>query len=139
MPHLGLPHLPELAVWQWLLGAACAFFIGVAKTGVPGFGILVVPVMVLAVGDARASAGWLLPLFCAGDLFAVFYYRRHAEARRLFSLFPWVVLGMAVGAVVLGAPEAFLRPLVGVITLVMIAIYVARQRRERASASHGVG
>jgi uncharacterized membrane protein YfcA len=128
-----MPHLPALAAWQWLLGGACAFFIGVAKTGVPGFGILVVPLMVLAVGDARASAGWLLPLFCAGDLFAIFYYRGHAEARRLFSLFPWVVVGMAVGAVVLGAPEAFLRRLVGVITLAMIAIYVAKNRRESVS------
>jgi uncharacterized membrane protein YfcA len=128
-------HLPALAAWQWLLGGACAFFIGVAKTGVPGFGILVVPLMVLAVGDARASAGWLLPLFCAGDLFAVFYYRGHAEARRLFSLLPWVVVGMAVGAVVLGAPEVFLRRLVGLITLSMIATYVARSRRESASAS----
>jgi uncharacterized membrane protein YfcA len=134
---VSLPHLPVLATWQWLLGAACAFFIGVAKTGVPGFGILVVPVMVLAVGDARASAGWLLPLFCAGDLFAVFYYRGHAEARRLFSLFPWVVAGMALGAIVLGAPEQFLRRLVGVIILSMIAVYVVRQRKDPTEASEG--
>jgi uncharacterized membrane protein YfcA len=132
------PHLPVLASWQWLLGAACAFFIGVAKTGVPGFGILVVPLMVLTVGDARASAGWLLPLFCAGDIFAVIYYRRHAEARRLFSLFPWVTVGMAVGAVVLGAPEQFLRHLVGVIILLMIGVYLARGRAESALASDDV-
>jgi uncharacterized membrane protein YfcA len=133
-----MPHLPALAAWQWLLGAACAFFIGVAKTGVPGFGILVVPLMVIAVGDARASAGWLLPLFCAGDLFAVFYYRGHAEAKRLFSLFPWVVAGMAVGAVVLGAPETFLRRLVGIITLLMIAIYLAKSRRESPTTSDSI-
>lgn len=137
MHQLALPHLPVLATWQWLLGASCAFFVGVAKTGVPGFITLVVPLMVLAVGDARASAGWLLPLLCVGDLFAVVYYWRHAEARRLFSLFPWVAVGMAVGAVVLGAPEHFLRRLVGVITLLMIGVYLARSRTSPALPSEG--
>ena len=66
-----------------------------AKTGVPGLGIFVVPLMVLAVGDARQSAGWLLPLLCVADVFAVVAYRRHAEARQLFSLVPWVLVGMA--------------------------------------------
>jgi uncharacterized protein len=119
--------LPALSAWQWLLGMVCAFFVGVAKTGVPGFGILVVPLMVLAVGDARLSAGWLLPLLCAGDLFGVFYYRRHAQVRRLFSLTPWVLVGMAAGAVALGAPEQYLRRLVGAIVLVMIALHLARR------------
>jgi uncharacterized membrane protein YfcA len=125
---VNLPELwPALSAWQWLLGMACAFFVGVAKTGVPGFGILVVPLMVLAVGDARQSAGWLLPLLCAGDLFAVAYYRRHAQVRRLFSLTPWVLVGMGVGAVALGAPELFLRRLVGGIVLFMIALHLARR------------
>ena len=52
------------------LAALAAVLIGVAKTGVPGFGILVVPLMVLAVGDARQSAGWLLPLLCVADVSA---------------------------------------------------------------------
>jgi uncharacterized membrane protein YfcA len=95
--------------------------------------------MVLAVGDARASAGWLLPLFCAGDIFAVVYYRGHAEARRLFSLFPWVMAGMAVGAVVLGAPEQLLRHLVGVIILLMIAVYLTRPRTASSTSSDRMG
>jgi len=56
--------MPALAIWQWALGATCAALIGVAKTGVPGVGILVVPLMVFTAGQARASAGWLLPLLC---------------------------------------------------------------------------
>ena len=49
-------------VARFALAALAAVLIGVAKTGVPGFGILAVPIMVLAVGDARHAAGWLLPL-----------------------------------------------------------------------------
>ncbi|HKQ70305.1 MAG TPA: sulfite exporter TauE/SafE family protein [Polyangiaceae bacterium] len=129
--------VPTLLPWQWLLGATCAFLVGVAKTGVPGFGILVVPLMVLAVGNARASAGWLLPLLCAGDLFAVIHYRRHAEARRLFSLLPWVIVGMAAGTLVLRAPEPIVRRFVAAIILLMIAIYVTRRRQSLARPPEG--
>lgn len=121
--------VPELAAWQWAAGAVCAFFVGVAKTGVPGLGILVVPLMVLMVGDARQSAGWLLPVLCTADLFAVYYWRRNTAARRLFSLAPWVVAGMALGAGALGFRESVLRPVVGVIVLVMLALYVRRRLR----------
>jgi uncharacterized protein len=104
-------------------------FVGVSKTGVPGLSILVVPLMVLTVGDARHSAGWLLPLMCTADIFAVIYWRRNPAAKRLFSLAPWVVAGMAAGAAALGLSERVLRPVVGVIVLVMLAIYLIRRWR----------
>jgi uncharacterized protein len=119
---------PDLSLGQWLLGGLCAFSVGMAKTGVPGLGILVVPLMVLAVGDARQSAGWLLPLLCIADVFAVVYYRRHAHTRRLFHLAPWVAVGMAAGALALGASERYLRPLVGAIVLAMILLHLRRRR-----------
>jgi uncharacterized membrane protein YfcA len=119
--------MPDLAWWQWTLAALCAFNVGVAKTGVPGLGILVIPTMVLVVGDARESAGWLLPILCMADLFAVFYYRRHAAAGRLFSLTPWVLAGMALGALALALPERTIRPLIGVIVLVMLFAYLWRK------------
>ncbi len=121
--------IPRLAAWQWTVGLVCAFFVGVAKTGVPGLGILVVPLMVLAVGDVRQSAGWLLPVLCTADLFAVYYWRHNRAARRMFSLAPWVVAGMALGAAALGLSERMLRPVVGVIVLVMLALHVRRRLR----------
>jgi uncharacterized protein len=119
--------MPELAWWQWTLGALAAFFVGVAKTGVPGLGILVVPMMVLAVGDARASAGWLLPVLCMADVFAVVYWRRHAAASRLFSLAPWVVAGLVGGAFALALPEQTIRVIVGVIVSLMLLAYLRRR------------
>ncbi|MBC8133644.1 MAG: sulfite exporter TauE/SafE family protein [Deltaproteobacteria bacterium] len=114
--------IPDLAPWQWIVGATVAVLVGIAKTGVPGVGTLAVPLMVLTVGDARHSAGWLLPLLCVADLFAVAIYRRHAYARRLFVLLPWVLGGMIAGAVALYAPERVMRPTVAVIVLIMIAV-----------------
>jgi len=131
--------MPVLTPWQWALGIVSALFVGIAKTGVPGLSILVVPLMVLAVGDARQSAGWLLPLLCTADIFAVIYWRKHAAATRLFSLAPWVLLGMAFGAAALGLSEKVLRPMVGCIVLVMLAIYLVRRQRPAAMrlADHG--
>lgn len=120
--------MPDLPLWKWLLGACCAFNVGVAKTGVPGLGILVIPLFVFTVGDARLSAGWLLPILISADVFAVFYYRRHAAANRLFSLLPWVIAGLAAGAYVLRFNDAVLRPLVGGIIFVMLCIYLLRKR-----------
>lgn len=120
--------MPDLPLYKWLLGALCALSVGVAKTGVPGFGILSVPVFVLTVGDARLSAAWLLPLLICADAFAVVYYRRHAAAAALFTLLPWVVAGMAGGAIMLRYPDELIRPVVGSISLIMLLLFLWRQR-----------
>jgi len=128
--------VPDLALWQWITGAICAFSIGAAKTGVPGFGILVIPVMVLVVGDARLSAGWMLPILCTADIFAIAYWRRHAAVGRLFSLAPWVLIGIAGGAAVLSFPDRVLRPLVGAIILAMLVLYLVRRMRPESAPAH---
>jgi uncharacterized membrane protein YfcA len=119
--------VPSLELWQWLLGALCSFSVGVAKTGVPGLGILVVPMIVLTVGNAKSSAAWLLPILCTADVFAVIYWRRHAAAGRLFSLVPWTLAGMAAGAVALSLPEKTLKPVIGGIIVFMLIAYLVRR------------
>ncbi|MEJ7608339.1 MAG: TSUP family transporter, partial [Bryobacteraceae bacterium] len=120
--------MPELTLLQWILGTCSAYMVGVAKTGVPGLGILVVPMMVLAVGDAKQSAGWLLPILCLADVFAVIYWRRHAAASKLFSLLPWVVCGMIAGSFALTLHERVLRNIVGAIIFAMLSVYLYRRR-----------
>ena len=111
--------------------------VGVAKTGMPGVGILAIPLMVLTVGDTRQSAGWLLPILCTADLFAVFYWRRHAAANKLFAMAPWVVVGMGGGWAALYLPERILRPMVGVIVLVMLTLYLYRRYKSDLRPAHG--
>jgi uncharacterized membrane protein YfcA len=96
---------------------------------VPGLGTLVVPMIVFTVGDARASAAWLLPILCTADIFAVVYWRRHAAARKLFTLLPWVAIGMAGGAAALTLSERAIRMIVAVIILSMLALYLWRKAR----------
>jgi uncharacterized membrane protein YfcA len=120
--------LPDLVAWQWALIAFSAFGIGMAKTGVPGLGILAVPLAVLAVGDARKSSGWLLPLLILADILAVWIYRKNPSARAVFGLAQWVLGGMVVGALVLSYPEAVIRPIVGVILMVILTLFLLRRR-----------
>ena len=101
--------------------------IGVAKTGAPGVGTMVAPLMVLTVGDARLAAAWTLPVLSTADVFAVAYWRRHAEARQLFSLIPWVLAGIAGGAVALSLNELVIRRIIGVIIVGMLLVYLWRR------------
>ena len=54
----------------WAIGALAAFLVGVAKTGVPGMGILVVPIVAM-IFPAKQSVGALLPLLVCGDIAGV--------------------------------------------------------------------
>jgi len=113
-------HTIELG--QWVILAASAFAIGLSKTGLPGVGILVVPLLALAF-PAKASVGLLLPILIFADLFAVGYYRRHGQWQHLAKLLPSAVAGIAIGYAVLSRISSeTLKPLIGIIVLVMLAI-----------------
>jgi uncharacterized membrane protein YfcA len=127
--------MPHLAAWQWILGAFCALMIGVAKTGVPGIATVVIPLMVITVGDARLSAAWILPILMMADVYAVVYWRRHTAARRLFSLVPWVLVGMLAGAAALSLPERSLRLIVAAIVLIMLGFFLRRRWKPEAEVT----
>lgn len=120
--------MPHFAFWQWLLGGFSAFTLGAAKTGLPGGGTLAIPMMVLVVGNARYAAAWTAPILSTGDIFAVFYWRRHADARKLLSLIPWVVLGGTGGAFALNLDEHLLRRVVASIVGAMLVLFVLQRR-----------
>jgi uncharacterized protein len=120
--------IPNLAPWQWLLGAFSAPAIGVAKTGLPGLGSFVAPLMVLTVGDARYAAAWTLPILSTADVFAVLFWHKHADARKLFSLIPWVAAGMLAGAIALGLSEHTLRRVIGCVVVLMLVVHIVRRR-----------
>ena len=79
--------LSDYTQQQILLITLCAFLVGVSKTGVPGIGILNVPLMALGF-SAKMSTGLLLPLLAMADIFpAVVYYHRHAHWHHIWRLF----------------------------------------------------
>ncbi len=124
---------------QYLLAAAAALMVGFSKTGLPGTGILVVPIMALIFASTRESIGLLLPMLIVGDIFAVAYYKRHAQWKQLWRLFPWVAPGMAAGYLLLlwTRDKSFdLAPLLGAIVLALVIVDLLRMRYQWVNMPH---
>ena len=118
---------------QWIIGIIAALTVGITKTGLPGVGILIVPLMALVFGG-RLSVGATLPLLIFGDIFAVLWYRQHARWDNLRGLLPWVMVGIAVGVGLLwytgvqGGRVDWLNIIIGVLVLAMMAVSLARRQ-----------
>lgn len=126
---------------QWILGLTAALLVGFSKTGMPGVGILVVPMLAAAFGG-RISVGVMLPLLILGDCFAVYWYRRHARWDQLGPLIPWVLPGMGLGALALWAlgkqssGKDLMDVLIGSLVLGMLAVHLARMRLKDRMVPH---
>lgn len=123
----------HLELWQWVIGLSAALFVGISKTGVPGVGIVIVPLLAFGFGG-RLSAGVMLPMLIMGDMFAVGWYRQHAQWDKLVGLLPWVYSGVAIGTVVLwktGQSKSLKDPtdtIIGVLVLVMLVLHLLRNK-----------
>ena len=59
-------------------------------------------------------------MLLVGNVFAVAWYRQHADWGRLLRLLPYVLLGMLPGVFVLWARGNRLRPVIGILVLAML-------------------
>jgi uncharacterized protein len=116
-----------LSAGKWALASVTAFFVGVAKTGLPGLGILLPPLFA-EVLPARVSTGALLPLLITADAFAVLFWRRHGSWSHLVRLLPWAVVGIIAGYFALGrVNDQQMRYVMGAVVLVMLGVNVYRE------------
>ena len=106
----------------FLIALGCCLLLGIAKSGIKGVAVLIVTGLALVYG-ARESTGILMPLLICGDIFAVFYYKRHVEWIYLVKLLPWMIIGVLIG-VVLGKdlPEELFRMGMALIILFSVAM-----------------
>ena len=120
--------LPDYSSLQWWILGAVAFFVGISKTGLPGIGIIIVPLLAM-VFPSRMSTGLLLPILAMADIFAVSYYRRHADWKIILRLLPWALAGIGLGTVLVRQiNDDVMRPLIGSIILVLLILNYFRQR-----------
>ncbi len=105
-----------------------ALFIGMAKTGVHGAGMLAVPLLANIFGG-QSSSGIMLPMLILADALAVMYYHRHASWHHLRILFPWSAVGVVLGTIVgIYIDDGVFKIIMAVIILVSVVIMVWLER-----------
>ena len=119
----------DLSVIQWIWVMIAAIFVGMAKTAIGRFPILVVPILA-AVFGGKDSTGILLPMLIVGDIFAVFYYNRHADWKQIRRLMPWVLLGIIIGALVgHWVNDKIFKILISVVVLICLGIMLLLSKK----------
>jgi uncharacterized membrane protein YfcA len=118
----------DVDLFGWFVISVSAIVVGVSKTGMPGLGILPVPLMALAF-STRESTGLLLGILILADLFAITYHRRNAKWRHVLQLLPAALAGIVAGYFGLRViNDQQLKPIIGGIVLVMLALNYWRTR-----------
>jgi len=118
----------DLSPVGWVVVALSAVMMGITKIGIPGLGILVVPLMA-GVLPARSSVGVLLGILILADLFAAGYHRHNAKWIHVLRLLPAAFAGIAAGYFGLKVVnDEQLKPIIGGIVLVMLGINYWRTR-----------
>jgi uncharacterized membrane protein YfcA len=114
----------QVQSYQWVLAIASGLAIGMAKAGLNGLSLLFIPLMALSFGG-KASTGIILPMLCVGDIFAVAWYRRHAEVEYLLKLLPSTLAGMAAGVAVGGSlSDDSFRLMLGCIIALLLGLMI---------------
>ncbi|MEM9142888.1 MAG: sulfite exporter TauE/SafE family protein [Bacteroidota bacterium] len=85
-----------MSITAWALALAAAFVIGLSKAGIKGIAVINVTLMALAFG-AKESTGLVVPLLVVADVFAVYYYNRHAQWGYILRFLPWILAGVLIG------------------------------------------
>jgi hypothetical protein len=123
--------MDDLSLLHWIALAISGMIIGVTKTGIPGVGILAIPLTAM-VFQGRTALGFVLPLLMVADLIAVVYYRRNVVWRYLLPLIPWALGGIIIGYFLLGViTDRQLLRFIGIMVLVILALHNWRQYRAR--------
>ncbi len=114
-----------------IVGALAAFVVGLSKTGLPGAGLVAVPLFA-TIYEGRLIPGATLPILLFADLFAVGWYRQHTRWDLLRPLAGWVGLGYVAGIVffvVVGGATRGIEVMIGGIILVIVAMQAWRMLR----------
>ncbi len=85
---------PDLTFW--ILATIATFLVGASKGGLPGVGILSVPILALAVSPVVA-AGLLLPLYIVSDIYGLWLYRNSYELRVIKIVVAAAAIGVLFG------------------------------------------
>jgi uncharacterized protein len=115
----------------WGFAALATFIVGASKGGVPGIGILSVPVLSQAVSPVVA-AGLLLPIYIISDVYGLWLYRKNYDVRNIKLVVAAATIGILIGwATAQYNSDALTKLIVGGIGFWFAADIFIKQRRKK--------
>lgn len=129
--------IPIIDPWFYVAAIPAVILVGLSKGGFGGtLAMLAVPILTLAISPIQA-AGIMLPILVLMDIVALFAYRGRADWKCLSIMLPAAVVGIMVGwAAAAHVEDNFIRLLVGVTSLIFVADYVLKRRKQAAASGH---
>lgn len=113
----------------WILAGLAAFFVGGSKGGLPGVGVLGVPILALSISPVTA-AGLLLPILIISDVYGLWLYRKSYDLWNIKLMVVAATIGIAVGwATAHVTNDDLVKLLVGIIGLSYFADALLKSRR----------
>ena len=103
----------------YLVAVPVVLLFGMGKGGLgPGFVTISVPILSFVIHPVQAAA-ILLPILCLADVFAIYHFRRHFEARHLKIIIPAGLVGICIAGFLMGQLDRdMIRVLIGIIAIV---------------------
>ena len=130
----------ELSLLEWCLLGLAAWCVGASKAGFSGIGLI--PVFVMAEIFGKSSVGVLLPMLVVADVSVYSGFRKYGGWKPVWKLLPPTLLGIAAGYFTLDyLPEAWAKPVIGSLILVMVGLLALKKvdRKRFASLTHSRG
>jgi uncharacterized protein len=114
----------------WILAALATFLVGASKGGLPGVGILAVPILAQVISPVVA-AGLLLPLYIVSDWYGLWLYRKNYDAWNIKLITCAACIGIAIGwATAQFNNDALVKLIVGLIGIWYTADLVWKSRKK---------
>ena len=118
----------ELTLLSGIVFSVTSFVIGLSKSGIPGLGLLLVPIMLIAF-PAKESVGMLLPVLMVGDIVAIVSYRKFARKDLLLRVVPIAFVAIILGALLLSRlNNSGMTHLLGWLVLALCAVDLIKSR-----------
>jgi uncharacterized protein len=120
----------EFGFLFWSLAVLATFLVGASKGGMPGVGILGVPVLAQAM-PAVEAAGLLLPLYILSDIYGLWLYRKNYDLGTIKLVAVAACIGIGIGwATARFNSDALVKLIVGLIGIWYTADLVWKNTRK---------
>ncbi len=115
----------------WVFASLATFVVGASKGGVPGVGILAVPILAQVISPVVA-AGLLLPLYVVSDFYGLWLYRKDYDPWNIKLMVSAAIIGLGIGwATAQYNSDDLVKLIVGVIGIwYSVDLYLKSKKKE---------